>query len=330
MSFTPLVYTSTDPGAPQLTGQVGSLVALLDAVLVNGYGSGATAKPGAGWTLEFTGVNKRAYRNNPLFSGGYLRVDDSNTVAGATARVAYLRAYETMTGIDTGSNPSPTPAQLANGDTWAKSYDLNGVARAWVVIATAKWFYIFIDVNNGGIELSVPQFAGDIDSLLPGDKFAFALSSGTAGNASPTVGTSVTTVLYGRGYFASSVGVGQGGWLLRGINGVPGGGYFAACSDRGKGGGTDPFGRNGFEYPAPGIGGLLADPIYLREAPWVLRGTMPNCYGPLHPQPLADLVRYQGLSGFGGAEIMAKSYRGLSVSTSYAGQVLFDLTRPVL
>ena len=35
MSLTPTIYQSTDPGAPQLSGTVGSLIALLRAVLVN-------------------------------------------------------------------------------------------------------------------------------------------------------------------------------------------------------------------------------------------------------------------------------------------------------
>ena len=38
------VYRSDDAGAPNLTGAAGSLIAILDAVLVNGYG----AKPAAG------------------------------------------------------------------------------------------------------------------------------------------------------------------------------------------------------------------------------------------------------------------------------------------
>lgn len=32
------VYQSTDSGAPSLTGQTGTLVSLLDACLVNGFG----------------------------------------------------------------------------------------------------------------------------------------------------------------------------------------------------------------------------------------------------------------------------------------------------
>ena len=35
MSLIPTIYQSTDPGAPQLSGTVGSLIALLRAVLVN-------------------------------------------------------------------------------------------------------------------------------------------------------------------------------------------------------------------------------------------------------------------------------------------------------
>lgn len=39
MTVQPTLYRSTDVGAPILTGSVGSLIALLDACLVNGYGS---------------------------------------------------------------------------------------------------------------------------------------------------------------------------------------------------------------------------------------------------------------------------------------------------
>jgi hypothetical protein len=54
------VYRSTDASAPVLTGQVGSLTALLDAVLVNGYG----ALSAAGWTIAQTTTNKRGYKQN--------------------------------------------------------------------------------------------------------------------------------------------------------------------------------------------------------------------------------------------------------------------------
>ena len=37
------IYKSGDPGAPSLSGTVGSLVALLDACLVNGYTASITS-----------------------------------------------------------------------------------------------------------------------------------------------------------------------------------------------------------------------------------------------------------------------------------------------
>src|SRR4051812_10218522 len=39
----PTIYRSTDPGAPRLDGMIGSLQAVLDGCLVNGYGALATA-----------------------------------------------------------------------------------------------------------------------------------------------------------------------------------------------------------------------------------------------------------------------------------------------
>jgi hypothetical protein len=51
------VFKSTDTGAPALTGQAGSLLALLDAVLLNGYNSGAITitRGGATATANRTG-----------------------------------------------------------------------------------------------------------------------------------------------------------------------------------------------------------------------------------------------------------------------------------
>ena len=39
----PTIYRSTDASAPVLTGEVGKLVDLLDACLVNGYGAKSAA-----------------------------------------------------------------------------------------------------------------------------------------------------------------------------------------------------------------------------------------------------------------------------------------------
>lgn len=116
MSLVPTVYKSTDPGAPLLSGQAGALAMLLDALLVDGYGSGANRKPGMGWSRAFSGSNVRVFRNAPITGTGfYLRVDDT------AQRSALLRGFATMSDIDVGTDPTPTIALKSNGSRWDKS-----------------------------------------------------------------------------------------------------------------------------------------------------------------------------------------------------------------
>lgn len=334
MTLVPNVYSSTDPSAPQLSGQAGSLVALLDAVLVNGYGTGADTKPGAGWTLAFSAANKRAYRINPvLFSGAYFRVDDSNSIAGGNARTAYVRAFEQMTDIDTGINGAPTVARSANGDNWTKSIALSAVARAWVVIATAKWFYLFVDVAGQGLEFAAANFAGDVDSYVPGDRYAFCVTSGliaephTGGSLVPSYALFATTYMY------EAVPGFRGAYILRAASGLVGARGLTPGLPRTTSAGissNSSFGGGGGAYPSMINGGLFAEEVLLREEPNAFRGRYPNCYAPLHPRPFNDMRRLVGLSGFEGREVLAKSYRaGAHNSSGFDGQVLFDLTTAV-
>jgi hypothetical protein len=101
--------------APTLTGQVGSLTAVLDAVLVNGF-TGFTA---LGWSINQTTTNKRGYKQNLTgsnnASGMLLYVDDTGPGAGA-AREARVCGFETMSAITpTGTGQFPTSAQSAVG-----------------------------------------------------------------------------------------------------------------------------------------------------------------------------------------------------------------------
>jgi len=335
MSLVPLVFKSTDAGAPQLTGQVGSLVALLDAVLVNGYGVGPDARPGAGWTLAFSGLNKRAYRIDPvLFSGAYLWVDDSSTIAGSNARAAHVRAYEQMTDIDSGLNGAPTVAQLVNGDTWTKSLALIAVARPWIVIASAKWFYLFVDIAGTGLSNASVHFAGDLDSYVPGDRYAFCVSSGRSG-AAHNGGTFVESYfLYATTGFYQNVAASRGASILRGANGEVGAVPLTPALPRTTNAASatqSSFGGGGASYPSVINGGLFAEEIFMREMANVVRARLPNCYAPMHSRPFDDMSVLVGLSGFEGRDVLAKSYRaGAPDASNYNGQVLFDLTTPVV
>jgi hypothetical protein len=161
------IYRSTDAGAPVLTGQAGSLTALLDACLVNGYG----AKGAAGWTIAFTATNIRAYR---MATGGatgfYLRVDDSlavNTIS--LGREALARGYEVMTAISTGTGLFPTATQVVNGIAIRKSATNDATARPWILIADNKTFYLF---TLSGDFSGYSGFAfGDFYSLRTADAY---------------------------------------------------------------------------------------------------------------------------------------------------------------
>jgi hypothetical protein len=182
MGFT--VYQSTDASAPVLTGQVNSLVALLDACLVNGYGSMAAA----GWTKPYTGTNKAAFQQG-AGSGFFLRVQDDGPGTGA-AREARMTGYETMSDVDTGTGPFPTAAQGVGGVAMLvcrKSDTADATARAWVVIADARTVYVLISfINTAYVSFTF----GDFYSFTPSDAYNCIIVGKLTENAA---GAAITT-----------------------------------------------------------------------------------------------------------------------------------------
>lgn len=134
------VFMSTDVSAPVLTGQNGSLISLLDACLVNGYGS----KVSLGWSKPFSGSNLAVYRQ---LAGGqrYLRVDNS----GISHQIysAKIRGFETMSDASTGTGPFPTDSQSNGGLSWRISTTQDSTARPWILIGDEKIFYICIETG---------------------------------------------------------------------------------------------------------------------------------------------------------------------------------------
>ena len=73
--------------------------------------------PVGGWEKTYSDTNKAVYRSlDPKSPGHFLRVDDTNPQS------VRVRAFETMTDIDTGTGPYPTDAQCAGGGYWYKNY----------------------------------------------------------------------------------------------------------------------------------------------------------------------------------------------------------------
>lgn len=227
-------FNNSQSGAPALSGVAGSLITLLDACLVNGYGSitldslvisgnvatgtisaghgftmvgdagpviaisGATPaglngewriasvpnaqtftfitsgisnqtatgtiaakRAPAGFEKVFSGTNKAVYRalaGNRL----YLRVDDSNATYARTV------AYESMSDVDTGTNPFPTGAQLSGGHYYVKSSDSG--ARNWRLFSDDRLFYVLSRIYATGWD----HYGYGTATLAFGDFFSYA------------------------------------------------------------------------------------------------------------------------------------------------------------
>lgn len=198
------IYHNHDTSAPVLSATAGSLISLLDAVLVNGYGS----KPALGWTKVFSGTNIAVYRNDPSVpgsTGAYLRVDDTNS------NYASVRMYKTMSNINTGTDRIPNPAVsgIQAELYWHKHYSGTSTPKRWTIMGDGRTF--IINVNTAGAypsdqnDYNTLGIAGDYESFVPGNDWAYILTgsastSATSGLVFPmTAGSaSARTAVIGR------------------------------------------------------------------------------------------------------------------------------------
>ena len=274
------IYRSDDPGAPVLNGFPGTLITVLDACLVNGYGD----KPAVGWAKVFSDVNKAVYRP-PAGNRFYLRVDDS----------AYFNAqvvgYRELTDLNTGVGPFPTAAQFATGLHLYRSNSSSSDRRAWVLLATDRALLFWVGysyMDHSGIGTSCDTFFfGDGPSYLPNDAM-LTLIVGRNANSSSTsycnfanrMGTSYSSV----GHYLASDFTQLGNAVQCGIL-------------RGNPWGSATSGSIGPPFPDPITGGLLLDRMRILEASGsttLLRGVMPGVFNVLHPYPGSHLDRFQG------------------------------------
>lgn len=243
-------FTEEMAGAPALSGTAGALIAVLDACLVDGFGSktatsvtvaggiatvafsgGASAAvaqsvilvagaTGAwtdlngeqkvlsantttvtfataladgtatgtitfkmaplGWTKVYTGTNKAVYKPSDVAaSSALLRVDDTGTT---TARV---RMYESMSDIDTGTNPAPTDAKVSGGLHWWKSSAANATATKYTIVGDSRNVYPAL-APYSATSVAVVHAFGDLDSYKSGDAYNGCLVGDSAAtNTSP-------------------------------------------------------------------------------------------------------------------------------------------------
>ena len=179
----PTVYKSTDTSAPVLQGVRGSLISVLTACLVDGYGS----KSAAGWTRPFSNIaeTQAAFRNSGVTGTGfYVAVDESTTTY---AYAPSIKTYESMLSEIDGLLPIAT---IYNSSA-SISATANTTARPWVLIATDTWMYLFVYANATAMPSTKAEvitacnyalacFLGDFEKLYPSDGFNFLSASSMA------------------------------------------------------------------------------------------------------------------------------------------------------
>lgn len=167
------LYKSTDASAPIMNSSAGSLIAVLDACLVNGYG----AKPAAGWAKQVidAGTFQATYTQGAIAGLVQKKVyvkDDAATPGNATAwacDACTVSATPTLTNKFWGQDTT-------NIGVLIKADQENALVSKWMIIAGPRWAYLFTKRSNWGSRGWQMSFFGDLDSPYANDKGKFAAS----------------------------------------------------------------------------------------------------------------------------------------------------------
>jgi hypothetical protein len=317
-----------------LTGATGSLCTLLDACLVNGYGSQAAA----GWTIAYTGTSLRSYKQGAGSNGYYLDVVD-NGPGGGSFREARMRGYETMTALSTGTQAFPTVAQSSFGAVCRKSSTADATARPWYLLADSTCFYLFVDTGD----LVNPSYScsfmfGDFFSYKSGDTWNTAIigrqqENGGVQAESFAMLTQTATNLPGN----ASNSVWSGHWLDRLHTGVGGSQPFGKHSSL-MAGNLNASGMNGtimgtttsqLQYPNGPDGALEMAPVWIALQSAV-RGYLKGIWCPLHCQPCGHGDTFTGTGPLAGKSFMALNifaniyYFYNNAGAAVGGQVILE------
>ena len=332
------LYRSTDASAPVLTGQVGTLLTVLDAVLVNGYGS----KTAAGWTKPYSGTNTAQYRMAAGGTGCDLYVNDNGPGAGG-AREARINGFKTGSAIGAGTGQFPTTGQMAapSGALVArKSTTADSTARAWTIIADDHTIYMFIETADQTAPMcSYPWMFGDFSSYAPSDANNCTIIGRTIENSAAFCpnNTLSTTGLYESfghlcpmnttglsnvlgGHYASASWTGIGGSIAVGKHSdqakmglssspVPQMGYLGQWTSGANNSGSTWASE--FAYPNGPDGGLFVAPVWLHHGGHV-RGYYKGMWCPLQHMPLGHGDTYSASGNLSGKSMIAMNVLGAS------------------
>lgn len=188
----PIIYNSLDANAPQLTIEPGTLKTILKACLVTGYGN----KPAAGWemALEDADANKVAFRSkNPTSIKSVLLIDDAKS---DSATVTAYNDWDSAknTGVD----------KFASG-YFVKRWENKPHIPNWVVVATDKFFYLFVQTDKSSRTMRAMSGFGDAMSLRNDKVYAALLASSDTSYTQDSTGYDSVQTNNGKAYFPNSL-----------------------------------------------------------------------------------------------------------------------------
>lgn len=234
-----------------------------------------------GWEKRYAGTNKAVYaRTAPEATAMVLRIDDTGSGAAAAT---YARAvmYESMVDVDTGTNPTPTVAQIAAGQYWSKGPN-SATAKPWMLIGDDRFFYFFTE------SFSVSQSYASRNGYLQhafGDIVSYRASDAYHCLIGGSFSTSPQLSLINSGYNLNSAVVTNNSSLIaRMSNQITRAVDFAPLTFFGSSATT--FGGGGPAYPSPvDNGGVIVTPVPCLEENSVfgrpVRGHFPGLAIPL-------------------------------------------------
>jgi hypothetical protein len=327
--MTVITYRSTDASAPVLTGSVGTLLTVLDAVLVNGYG----ALSAAGWAKPFSNSgNIGCYKNSAVDGTGFcLNVNDAGPGAGG-AREARITGFQTMSALSTGTGQFPTQGQLAIGIgalVCRKSTTADTTARAWTIIADDTVFHLFIETGDTVSPTATYAVTfGDIFAAKTSDPYRCAIlgrnfENTNAPNADPMAILLTPSIAWFSstiaGHYMAAHWTGVGGSIAVGkhvdqtkqcaligqaTTGTSGATLGATLATNGSGIGRNNF--SGLPYPNGPDGGLYLSPVWLHHTNCI-RGYFKGLWAPLHDRPFNHNDTISGSGNLAGKSFLVQN-----------------------
>jgi hypothetical protein len=280
------VYKSTDAGAPTLTGQVGSLIAVLRACLVDGFGS----NPPLGWSIPYTDGNnpplRAHFRQAPKTGWGQYDLevkDNGSTSAGSNTALAEAWGWADATGLAAGG--LAFPPRTGAGMVTRKSATTDATARRWLLVGTDRSF-IFVAYNalTGDWAAAEAWFFGDLIPVGPTDVWAVALYGGSSVQSYPGMANLGSQFVFSSPYT---------------FQGAPGPVPLGRVWPAGMHTGDSSTGNGSFAYPNGPDGRGYIERLLVAESGH-LRAVLPGFWVPLHNwKSAASIIDWQTFDGAG-------------------------------